>query len=105
MSLPGYTYQCAFKYTDIKLQALQEKDLILIIENNIRGGILSVMGDRYVVSYDNKTILYVDAINLYGHSVSQILPFDEIEMWYGHPNLYRNKLEEIINEPDDSDIG
>ena len=48
VSLPGYTYQCALKYTDIKLQTLQDKDLILLIENNIRGGISSVMGDRYV---------------------------------------------------------
>ena len=29
VSLPGYTYQCALKYTDIKLQTLQDKDLIL----------------------------------------------------------------------------
>ena len=50
VSLPGYTYQCALKYTHIKLQTLQNKDLILLIENNIRGGISSVMGDRYVKS-------------------------------------------------------
>ena len=46
VSLPGYTYQCALKNTDIKLQTLQYKDLILLIENNIRGGISSVMGNR-----------------------------------------------------------
>ena len=22
------------------------------------------------------------------HSTSQLLPFDEIEMWHGHPNKY-----------------
>ena len=32
VSLPGYTYQCALKYTDIKLQTIQDKDLILMIE-------------------------------------------------------------------------
>ena len=37
VSLPGYTYQCALKYTNIKLQTLQDKDLILFLENNIRG--------------------------------------------------------------------
>ena len=56
VSLPGYTYQCALKYTDIKLQTLQDKDLILLIENKIRGGISSVMGDRYVKSDENKKI-------------------------------------------------
>ena len=37
--------------------------------------------------------------------MSQPLPFDEIEMWHGHPDLYMNKLEEILNTPYDSDIG
>ena len=105
VSLPGYTYQCALKYTDIKLQTLQDKDLILLIESNIRGGISSVMGDRYVKSDENKKILYMDATNLYGNSMSQMLPYDEIEMWHGHPDHYMSWLEEILNTPDDSDIG
>ena len=46
VSLPGYMYHCALKYTYSKLQTLQDKDLILLIENNRRGGISSVMGDR-----------------------------------------------------------
>ena len=28
----------------------------------------------------------MDATNLYGHSMSQMLPYDEIEMWHGHPD-------------------
>ena len=105
VSLPGYTYQCALKYTDIKLQTLQDKDLILLIENNIRGGISSVMGDRYVKSDENNSIIYADATNLYGYSISQMLPYDEIEMWHGHPDKYWNWLEVILNTPDDSEIG
>ena len=105
VSLPGYTYQCALKYTNIKLQTLQDKDLILLIENNIRGGISSVMGNRYVKSDENYKIIYADATNLYGHSMSQFLPYDEIEMWHGHPDKYWNWLEEILNTPDDSEIG
>ena len=72
VSLPGYTYQCVLKYTDTKIQTLHDKDLILLIENNIRGGISPVMGDRYVKSDENKKILYMDATNLYGHSMSQM---------------------------------
>ena len=103
ISLPVYTYQCALKYTDIKLQTLQ--DLVLLSENNICGGILSVMGNRYVKSHDNKKIIYMDATKLYDHSMSQLLPFDEIEMWLGHPDLYMKKLKEFLNNPHDSDIG
>ena len=105
VSLPGYTYQCALKYTDIKLQTLQDKDLILLIENNIGGGISSVMGDRYVKSDENNKIIYADATNLYGHSMSQFLPYDEIEMWHGDPNKYWRWLDLILNTPDDNEIG
>ena len=73
--------------------------MILLLENNIRGGISSVMGDRYVRSDENKKILYIDANNLYGHSMSELLPYDEIK-------FDRNvELEDVLNTPDDSDIG
>ena len=99
VNLPGYTWQCGLKYTGINLQTLQDKDMILLLENNIRGGISSVMGDRYVKSDENKKILYDDANNLYGWAMSEYLPYDEIKF---DNNV---KLEDILNTPDDSDIG
>ena len=54
MSLPDYTWQCGMKHTHIKLQTLQDKDLILTLEDIIRGGVNSIMGDRYVQSGDKK---------------------------------------------------
>ena len=54
VSLPGYTWQCGLKYTEINSQTLQDKDMILLLENNIRGGISSAMGDRYVKSDEKK---------------------------------------------------
>ena len=63
------------------------------------------MEDRYVKSHENKKILYMDATNLYGHSMSQPLPYDQIELWHGHPDFYKNKLDDILNNPEDSDIG
>ena len=99
VSLPGYTWEAGLKYTNIKLQTLQDKDLILLLENNIRGGISSVMGDRYVKSDVDKKILYIDANNLYGWAMIQYLPYDDIK--------YDNnvKLEDILNTSDDSQIG
>ena len=72
--------------------------MILLLENKIRGGISPVMGDRYVKQDENKKILNIDAINLSGHSVSQHLPYDESK-------LDRNVCLDILNAPDDSDIG
>ena len=99
VSLPGYTWQCGLKYMGINLQTLQDKDMILLSENNIRGVISSVMGDRYIKSNNNKKILYVDANNLYGNSMSEPLPYDEIKFDKSIG------LEDILNTPDDSDIG
>ena len=99
VSLPGYTWQCGLKYTGINLQTLQDKDMILLLENNIRGGISSVMGDRYIKSDDNKKILHIDANNLYGHSMSQYLPYDEIKF---DNNI---TLEDILNTSDDNNNG
>ena len=53
VSLPGHTCQCELDYTDMRLQTFQDKDMILLIGNNIRGGICSIVGGRYVVSDDN----------------------------------------------------
>ena len=92
------------KNTDIKLQTLQDKDLILLLENKIGAGFSSVMGDRYGISSDNKKLIYMDDSSLYGHSMPQSLPSDGIEMWHHHPDLYMIKLEEISNTPDDNDI-
>ena len=99
VSLPGFTWLCGLKYTGMNLQTLQDKDMILLLENNTRGGVSSVCGSRYVKSDDNKKILYIDANNLYGHSVSQPLSYDKIKF---DQNF---KLENILNTPDDSDIG
>ena len=99
VSLPGYTWQCGMKYTNIKLQTLQDKDMISLPENKIRGGISSFMGDRYVRSDGSKQIVYVDANKLYGWAMSEDLPYDE------HKYDRNVNLEDILNTPDDSDIG
>ena len=72
-SLPGYTWKAGLKLTNIKLDFMKDKELLLLLENNIRGGISSVMGDRHVQSGENKQILYIDANNLYGWAMSQYL--------------------------------
>ena len=78
-SLPGYTWKVGLKQTKIKLDYIKEKELLLLLENNIRGGISSVMGPRYVESNENKQILYIDANNLYGWAMCQPLPTGDLK--------------------------
>ena len=97
-SLPGYTYRyCGLKNTNVKLKIFQDKETILLLENNFTGGITTVMGDRYVISNENKKMLYFDANNIYGHSMSQTLPFDATKCDRSV------KLEDKLTIPDESD--
>ena len=112
-SLPGYTWKAGLKLTNIKLDFIKDtaklpsgKELLLLLENNIRGGISSVMGDRHVQSDENKQILYIDANNLYGWAMSQYLPIGEFEE-LNFPEEY--ELEQIVEDlrfiPDDNEYG
>ena len=78
-SAPGYTWKAGLKLTNVKLDFTHSKELLLLLEINIRGGISSVMGDRHVQSDENKQILYIDANLLYGWAMSQYLPTGEFE--------------------------
>ena len=99
VSLPGYTWLCGLKYTDIKLQTLQVKEIISTLENIIRGGNPLVTGYRYVKLDANKNIIYILANTLYGWAMSESLPYDET-------NIDKNvELEDSLNTPDDSKIG
>ena len=82
-----------FEINRIKFTNIQDRDLILTSENKIRGSIGSVIGDRYVKSDENEKILYMEATNIYSHSMSQPLPYDEIEI----DKIV--KLEEVLITP------
>ena len=44
----GLTWQCGLKYTKIKLETLQDIDMILMFENQIRGGYSGCLVNRYI---------------------------------------------------------
>ena len=71
-SAPGFKWKAGLKLTNIKLDFIKDEHLLLLLENNIRGGISKVLGDRHVVSDVNKQILYIDANNLYGFAIVKL---------------------------------
>ena len=73
-SLPGYTWKAGLKITKIELDFIKDKELLLLLENNIRGGFSSVTGPRFIESDENTKHLYIDANILYGWAMSQYLP-------------------------------
>ena len=101
-SLPGFTWKAGLKLTDKKLDFIKDKNLLLLLENNIRGGISSVMGDRHVQSDENKQILYIDANNLYGWTKNQYLPTGEFKKLQLPENYSQDQLvEDLLQIPDD----
>ena len=107
-SLPGYTWKAGLKLTKIKLDFIKDKQLLLLLENNIRGGISSVMGPRYTESNENTKLLYIDANNLYGWAMSKYLPTGDFKkMRSCHEAMQYDSalMNEILNTPDDNEIG
>ena len=46
ISLNGYAWEAGLKHTNSKIQTRQDKEMILLLENIIRGSISSVISDR-----------------------------------------------------------
>ena len=61
----------------LQFKTLQNKELILLIENNIQGGIPSISGDRYVELDDDNKILFVDSTNVYVWTMKESLLYVE----------------------------
>ena len=84
LSLPGLAWQACLKKTKIKLGLLTEYDMLLMVEEGIRGGICNAThrhakaNNKYMKNYDkNKESSYIqpfDANNLYSWAMSQKLP-------------------------------
>ena len=84
VSLPGLAWQACLKKTNVELELLTDYDMLLMVEEGIRGGICHAMqryakaNNKYVKDYDKKKkpsyIQYLDANNLYGKAMTKKLP-------------------------------
>ena len=112
-SVPGLAWQACLKKTDIRLELLTDYQMLLIIEEGIRGGMCesthryAKANNRYIKIYDKKIessyLTYLDSNNLYEWAMSQKLPVNGF-MWY---NEYLSDFNEefIENYDENSDEG
>ena len=86
VSLPSFAWDTMLKVTSCRLELPTDIDMVYFIENGIRGG-LSFINTRYACTtnsnhrenkkkYEDSTIIYIDANNLYGGSQEKPLPYD-----------------------------
>ena len=82
--LPGLAWQACLKKTNIKLELLTDYDMLLMVEEGIRGRICHSIhryaksNNKYMKNYNNNEessyIQYLEANNLYGWVMSKKLP-------------------------------
>ena len=84
VSLPGLAWQACLKKTNVELELLTDYDMLLMVEEGIRGGICHAIqryakaNNKYMNDYDRKKkssyIQDLDAKNLYGKAMTKKLP-------------------------------
>ncbi|KAJ8972052.1 hypothetical protein NQ317_001522 [Molorchus minor] len=107
-TLPGYTWDCMLKHTNVKLEFLQDVDMLLFFEKGIRGGVsqccnrYAKANNKYMVNYDSNKpsnyLLYFDVNGLYAWAMLQYLP-------YGGFEFVDCENFDILSVPDDSPFG
>ena len=89
LSLPRLAWQACLKKTNVELELLTDYDMLLMVEEGIRGGICHSIhryakaNNKYMKDYnkniESSYIQYLDANNLYGWAMSQKLPVNNFK--------------------------
>ena len=82
-SAPGLAWDACLKKTGVQLELISDPDMLLMIEQGIRGGVSMIStrysgaNNKYMATFNPKQkfklIVYLDANNLYGWAMSQLL--------------------------------
>ena len=88
-SAPGLSWDALLKMTKVTLEKVSDPDKYMLFEQGMRGGVgyinksYSKANNEYCQVYDKekpkKYILYLKMNNLYGHAMSQYLPYADFK--------------------------
>ena len=107
LSLPGLAWQACLKKTNIELELLTDYDMLLMVEEGIRGGIYHSIHqhakakNKYMKNYNNNEessyIQYLDANDFYGWAMSKKLPVNGFK-WLDNDKTAKPSAKHVINE-------
>ena len=107
LSLPGLAWQACLKKTNVELELLTDYDMLLMVEEGIRGGIYHSIhryakaNNEYMKNYNNNEessyIQYLDANNLYGWAMSKKLPVNGFK-WIDNKETAEPSTKHVTNE-------
>ena len=107
LSLHGLAWQACLKKTNIELELLTDYDMLLMVEEGIRGGIYHSIhryakaNNKSMKNYNNNEessyIQYLDANNLYGWAMSNKLPVNGFK-WLDNDKTAEPSAKHVINE-------
>ena len=112
LSAPGIFRHSCLKKTGVKLERLTDNNTLLQFEKGILGGIATAVhkyakaNNKFVKNYDstkqNTYLMYVDANNLYGYTMSKKFPVDHFK-WETNLSIFTEHF--IKNYDEESDTG
>ena len=105
LSLPGLAWQACLKKTNVELELSTDYDMLLMVEEGIRGGICHSIhrcakeNNKYMKDHnknmESSYIQYLDANNLYGWTMSQKVPKNNFK-WVEGTSIINEEFIKII---------
>ena len=114
MTAPGMAWDAMLRLTKVELELLTDINMYQFVESAIRGGICVISkrfakaNNPYMTTYDSNLpttyIQYLDANNLYGWAMSQVMPTSGFK-WIDDSLLLAFTEKFIMDIPDDCEDG
>ena len=74
ISSPGLTKNCCLKYTNAKIETIQDVSIYNFVKNSVQGGLSDSINSYVKLDNENQTIGYIDVNSMYPHSLRKKIP-------------------------------
>lgn len=111
MTAPGLSFDAMLLKTKVKLELIENLEILRMIQKGIRGGVClcstryAKANNKYISNYDpympDNYLLYIDCNNLYGYAMCSYLPYSNFEL------ISQTEISElnVLHIPNDSEFG